>query len=41
MQNLSNVQGVILTQKHLSFSDNFVQFSKKFFSIPKNEIFHI
>ena len=26
MQNLSNVQGVILTQKHLSFSGNFVHF---------------
>ena len=41
MQNLPNVQGVILTQKHLSFSDNFVQFSKKLFSFLKNEIFHI
>ena len=41
MQNLSNVQGVILTQKHLSFPGNFVQFSKKSFSFLKNEIFHI
>ena len=41
MQNLSNVQGVILTQKHLSFPDNFVHFTKKSFSHPKNEIFHI
>ncbi len=41
MQILSNVQGVILTQKHLSFSGNFVQFSKKFVSLPKNEISHI
>ena len=38
MQNLSIAQGVILTQKHLSFSDNFVQFTKKLFSFPKNEI---
>ena len=41
MQNLSNVQGVILTQKHLSFSGNFVQSSKKLFYGPKNEIFDI
>ena len=41
MQNLSNVQGVILTQKHLSFPGNFVQFSKKLFSFPKNEIYRI
>ena len=34
-------QGVILTQKHLSFSGNFVHFSKKSFSRPKNEIFGI
>ena len=31
-------QGVILTQKHLSFPGNFVHFSKKSFSRPKNEI---
>ena len=36
-----NSQGVILTQKHLSFSDNFVHFTKKSFSHAKNEIFII
>ena len=38
MQVTDKTQGVILTQKHLSFSGNFVQSSKKLFYGPKNEI---
>ena len=39
MQFLEELQGVILTEKHLSFSGNFVHSSKKSVSTPKNEIF--
>jgi len=39
MQFFSETQGVILTEKHLSFSGNFVHSSKKLFSSLKNEIF--
>ena len=39
MQILPQTQGVILSQKHLSFYDNFVHSSKKSFSPAKNEIF--
>ena len=37
----SKKASVILTQKHLSFPENFVHFSKNFVSKAKNEIFSI
>jgi len=39
MQFFPELQGVILTEKHLSFAGNFVHSSKKSFSHAKNEIF--
>ena len=41
MQFFPKTQGVILTEKHLSFCGNFVHISKKCFSKRKNEIFTI
>lgn len=41
MQILPKVQGVILSQKHLSFFGNFVHFTKKLFLPAKNEFFTI
>ena len=41
MQFFRKVQGVILTQKHLSSPGNFVHFSKNIFYFPKNEISRI
>jgi len=39
MQFFPKTQGVILTEKHLSFPGNFVHSSKKSFSASENEIF--
>ena len=41
MQFFLKTQGVILSEKHLSFSGNFVHSSKKSLSVAKNEIFPI
>ena len=41
MQFFRNSQGVILSQKHLSFPSNFVQFTKILLFICENEIFVI
>jgi len=41
MSAFPETQGVILTEKHLSFLGNFVHSSKKSFSFLKNEIFAI